>query len=359
MSKNTLTRNTAGFVALIVVAVIIVAAGVAALLLVPTVANAASITSASTAADGDDATGVSIRLLPDPAADPSDPRAATRVLAKLAPGASASRQVEVQNTSTVERNVSVYAGAATVGDGAFVAGEQGAENELTGWMTFSPAEVELAPGESAEVDVSIDVPADAFEGEHYAAMWAEVRSDMNTDTNVITANRVGTRVYVTVGAGNGAAPDFTIDSLTASRGTAGEPIVAADVTNIGGGAIDLTGALTLTDGPGGLSVGPVDALTGTTLAPGESGSVTIVLDPELPDGPWTASLTLATGLVTHDSVAPVTFPDAGVGETTEASEASAISLPVIIAIAVAAVIAIVALTFWLRHRRIAYARGRG
>ncbi|MBW3590879.1 MAG: hypothetical protein KY393_03355, partial [Actinobacteria bacterium] len=60
--------------------------------------------------------------------------------------------------------------------------------------------------------------------------------------------------------------------------------MTAEVRNTGGRALDLTGELTLTDGPGGLSGGPFPAELGTTLPVDGAAAVTVVLDEQLPDG---------------------------------------------------------------------------
>ena len=75
----------------------------------------------------------------------------------------------------------------------------------------------------------------------------------------------------------------------------------------------------LSDGPGGLSAGPFDANLGTTLATGATGPVTVHLDERLPAGPWTARITLRSGLVERSAHATVTFPVAGAGPAVRAT----------------------------------------
>jgi hypothetical protein len=87
--------------------------------------------------------------------------------------------------------------------------------------------------------------------------------------------------------------------------------VTAEVVNVGGRAIDMSGQLVLTDGPGSLSAGPFAAELGTTLAPGATAPVTIVLDGSLPDGPWHAKLDLRSGLLERTAEADLTFPERG------------------------------------------------
>jgi len=259
--------------------------------------------------------GVGIQLLSVSASLQSDPRAQTYIVDNLAPGSTIERSVRVSNKSTTPQIVSVYSGAATVSEGAFHVGEGRDTNELSGWAVPSLPEVPLEPGATADLTVTISVPADAAEGEQYAALWAEVKSEVDASTSVITANRAGIRMYVSVGAGNGPAAGFTIDSVTAARDDTGAPEVRAAVTNTGGRAVDIRGELSLTDGPGSLSAGPFDITETTTLAPGESGEVSVTLDDALPNGPWDATLTLTSGLLSEEASATITFPDAGTGDT--------------------------------------------
>jgi hypothetical protein len=88
-------------------------------------------------------------------------------------------------------------------------------------------------------------------------------------------------------------------------------MVLAAVQNTGGRALDLVGALELSAGPGGVRAGPFAASLGTTLAIGDAGSVTILLDRTLPDGPWDAAVTLRSGLLERRAGATISFPDAG------------------------------------------------
>lgn len=221
----------------------------------------------------------------------------------------------MQNNSAAAQSVRIYAGAARIQEGSFVGDNDPAVNELTTWTSVDRPQVELQPGESADVLVTIDVPAGASEAEQYAAVWAEVRSAPAEGTNVVQASRVGIRIYLSVGPGNGAPADFRITSLTASRDVQGNPQVSAVVSNTGGRALDITGELTLSKGPGGISAGPFGAQKAVTLLPERDGTVVTTLDPELPNGPWNAQLRLKSGLVEHEAAVSITFPDAGPGET--------------------------------------------
>ena len=138
----------------------------------------------------------------------------------------------------------------------------------------------------------------------YAAIWAEIS---NGAAGVSLVNRVGLRMYVDVG-GDNPAPTSFLDSLTAVRGSDGRPGVSAQVHNDGGRALDISGTVSLSDGPGSLSAGPFPAQVGSTLAPGQSLSVMIPLDRQLPDGPWQVSLTLRSGLTEKTAQGRIQFP---------------------------------------------------
>ncbi|WEO75918.1 hypothetical protein BJQ94_11055 [Cryobacterium sp. SO2] len=250
-----------------------------------------------------------------PVGTQSDSRARAYIVDRLAPGTTIERRIEVQNNTEIDQAVRVYSGAAHIDGGVFTGEADPATNDITSWTSLDQPELELAPGESAMVLVTIAVPLDAAEGEQYAAVWAEVRAPSTDGSPIVQATRAGIRIYLSVGPGNGVAADFSVDQLTAGRDADGRPTLAAQVTNTGGRALDVTGDLTLADGPAGLAAGPFTVPQATTIAPGGSEKVLFTLDAELPNGPWDATLALKSGLVEREASATITFPDAGVGET--------------------------------------------
>ncbi len=60
--------------------------------------------------------------------------------------------------------------------------------------------------------------------------------------------------------------------MTGSRSATGQPSLVVRVVDTGGRAVDLSGTLRLTGGPGGSSAGPFLAQRVVTLAPGQSGN---------------------------------------------------------------------------------------
>jgi hypothetical protein len=115
------------------------------------------------------------------------------------------------------------------------------------------------------------------------------------------------------------------------------------------------GTLELSGGPGGLSAGPFPASLGTTVAIGATESVTIVLDKQVPAGPWEAGLTLHSGLLERRAQATITFPDAGSSPPVETKAPESGWLYVAVAVLVVLLLGAAA---WLqlryrRRRRIA------
>lgn len=172
---------------------------------------------------------------------------------------------------------------------------------------MSPSSLVVPPGERAPAEVEIRVPPDASPGERYGVVLAEAPPVDTTSGSV--APRVGIRIYLSVGEGNEPASNFVVDSLRAGREETGESVVLARVENTGGRALDMRGELSLEDGPGGLSAGPFPAQLGTTIGIGESSEVRVALDPEIPNGPWVARLTLQSGELAREVEAEITFPE--------------------------------------------------
>jgi hypothetical protein len=166
----------------------------------------------------------------------------------------------------------------------------------------------LAPGGEALDTLTINVPGSASSGERYAVVWAAVSAPPAAAGGITLVNRVGVRMYLSIGPGGAPASNFTIGSLTAERSATGAALVVANVHNNGQSTLDLSGSLTLSKGPGGLHTDPSTATLGTVLAPGVSEPVTVQLASELPRGPWRADLSLTSGLLQRSAVATITFP---------------------------------------------------
>lgn len=307
----------------------------------------------ATAAQEEPAGGIGLRLLDAPVTTRDDPRARIYIVDHLPPGTVIERRVEVTNTTGKAQAVVLYAAGATIDDGTFVGSPGRALNDLASWTSVSPGTTTVPAGGTTTTLVTIAVPGDAAPGEQYAVVWAEARSAPADGGGVVQVNRVGIRLYVSVGAGGAPANDFEIETLTAERSADGAPVVSATVHNTGGRALDMTGTLTLTNGPGGLTAGPFPAEVGSTLAIGETESVRITLDARLPDGPWDAVVHLKSGLTERSASATITFPVTGAAAPVTVTKSSAGPPWALILVAVgvlAALVGAAGLWFLLRTR---------
>ncbi|WP_422664813.1 hypothetical protein [Acrocarpospora corrugata] len=262
------------------------------------------------AEQGSDPGLIGIRLMDAPATRRGDPRARIYIVDHLSPGSTIRRRVQLTSTSAHPQRLQLYPGAADVRKHRFVFAPDRAGNELTKWVKFDRSTVELPAHGSAIVKATIKVPRTAWRGERYGVLWAEAEPAAGRG-NVKIVNRVGVRMYLDIGAGGEPPTDFRIEQLIAMRGVDGRPQFRAVVHNSGQRAVDMSGTLRLTEGPGGLSAGPFQVDQGISLPPGGRGRVVVPLDTRLPDGPWRASLSLASGSTQRSADDTITFPKAG------------------------------------------------
>jgi hypothetical protein len=150
------------------------------------------------------------------------------------------------------------------------------------------------------------VPRKASSGERYAVVWAQVSTPAEAG-GVRLVNRVGIRIYLSIGPGGGPSSDFSISPPVAKRSSGGQPLVVAGVQNSGRRTLDIAGYLMLTNGPGGLRAGPFTVTLGAALSPGVSETATVRLDRHLPLGPWRAELHLSSGSIQHVAAANIRF----------------------------------------------------
>ncbi|MCK9901526.1 hypothetical protein CC117_22475 [Parafrankia colletiae] len=272
-------------------------------ILIPT--TTVSVASAAISTEGT----FGIRLGEVTAALGQDPRAKQYIVDHLNPGTTMHRRVQVLNNTGSPMRIELYPGAANLGDSAFHFAEGRTPNELTTWTSLDTPVVDVAAHSRQTATVVIDVPRDASPGEHYGVLWAQAASPDPEGSGIRTVNRVGIRMYLDIGPGGPAAADFTIAALTAKRLLDGRLTISTEIRNTGGRALDMSGELTLTNGPGGLRAGPFPANLGTTAAPGEVSPVSFALDGQIPAGPWTATVKLHSGLVERTATAVIRFPD--------------------------------------------------
>ncbi|MGW4462446.1 hypothetical protein [Micromonospora sp. NPDC004704] len=306
---------------------------------------------ASAAEPDPDLERIGIQLLEGPADRRADPRARRYIVDHLPPGTVIHRQMLVANNTDERQEIDLYPAAASVSVSRFQFGEGRTANELSSWISLDREAVELDPGEDARFRATITVPPAASKGERYAVIWASISSATDPGANVNKIHRVGVRTYLDIGIGGEAPSSFSIGDLVPARDTLGVPSVRMAVKNTGERALDLTGSVTLSDGPAGMRAGPFDVVAGTTLAPGESGTVLAAFPREIPNGPWQIDINLESGLVKESTSGRITFPDPGkVGKPS--SPLSRFDSPWVLAAgSLAGLILIAVLVFLIRRSR--------
>jgi hypothetical protein len=281
---------------------------------------------------------IGVRLIAAPTDPASDSFARSHIVEHPAPGASVVRRVEISNTTDSTASISVYAAAAAIHLGAFEFAPGHTANDLTRWTSLSQHLLRLAPGANAIETVTINVPRDASTGERDAVIWAEVAAP--TTGGVTLVNRVGVRMYVSIGRGGAPGSDFAISSPTAEHSTAGAPLVGATVTNTGQSTLNLGGTLTLSNGPGAVRTTPIGIELQSPLAPGASQRVTIPLDKRLPTGSWRATIRLHNATMHRSATATITFSAANTRSDNN----------LIVAAILLTLLALTALAVWLSRR---------
>jgi hypothetical protein len=250
---------------------------------------------------------IGIRLLDGPS-NAQAGLARTYIVGQLAPGAKLQRQVEIDNTTSSTQDVAVYAAGAGLRAGRFSFASNRTQNEPSSWTSLSRDTLRLLPGKSALDTLTVKVPKDAASGERYAVVWAQVSAPAAAGGGVVLVNRVGVREYLTIGPGGGSRANFAIGSPTTMRSANGAAVVVAAVRNSGKRTLDISGTLTLADGPGGLQAGPFPVELGASLAPGDSEPAIARLTRSLPRGPWRAVMRLRSGALQRAAAGTITLP---------------------------------------------------
>jgi hypothetical protein len=241
-------------------------------------------------------------------ASSADPVARSYIVARVAPGGSARRRVEISNTTHSAATVSVYVGGASVRSGTFeFVGGRG-PLELSTWTSVSRRVLHLASGGKEVVTVTTRVPEDVIDGKRYAVVWAAVSAPAPDEGGMTLVNRVGVRMYMSIARGGPVPSNFAIGSLSTARSRDGALLVATRVHNTGAHTLNIGGTLTLTGGPGGLRAGPFPVQLGAALEPGAAELARVQLDGRLPRGPWRADVRLSSGRVYRSIAATITFP---------------------------------------------------
>jgi hypothetical protein len=251
-----------------------------------------------------------VRLFDVPVAAAHNPRALRYIIDFVHPGSVIRRRILVLNQETRRAHFAVYPDAARITRGLFVGDSGATRSELTNWTRLQHRTLTLSPGASTLDMVTIRIPRGATRGEHYGVIWVQqaARARTASGTAIKEVNRVGIRIYLDVGRGGAPPTRFVITSLAGHRSPGGQPVVVAHVHDTGGLAVDLSGQLRLSDGPGGITAGPFLEQQVVTLAPGQSGNLVFAESKNLPGGSWHAAVRLVSGITTATAQSDIQFP---------------------------------------------------
>ena len=132
---------------------------------------------------------------------------------EAAKGSTIVRHVAVSNRTDAPVRVRLYAGPAEMQGDNFVFADRGEASEATRWTRVTPGTVDVQPGREVRAKVRITVPDGAKVGDHFAVVWAELSNGEEAGLNVV--NRVGVRLYLTVGAATGGSSSLWLIVLAA------------------------------------------------------------------------------------------------------------------------------------------------
>jgi hypothetical protein len=250
-----------------------------------------------------------VRLVDVPVDEAHNPRGLRYIIDFLHPGMVIRRRILVSDQESRPATFTVYPDAAKIRKGDFVGDAGEVRSELTSWIRVQHARVKLAAGNSVMDLITIRVPKIATKGEQYGVIWVQQSSHtrMRNGFEITEINRVGIRIYLAVGKGGVPPTRWTISSIIGHHSKMGRQFLTAMVDNTGGRAVDLSGTLWLSNGPGGTSAGPFQLQQIVTLAPGQSMPVTFVVPRKLPVGPWQAKIKLVSGLNVETVAATIAF----------------------------------------------------
>ncbi len=248
------------------------------------------------------------RLVDVPVSEAHNPRALQAIIDDLRPGTVIRRRILIANNEPQTSHFAVYPDGARIRNGSFTGDAGETRNELTTWISIQHGRVTLGPDKTVMDLVTIRVPRVATRGEHYGVIWVQqsARAKGGHGVAVTEVNRVGIPIYLAVS--HGALPTkYAITAIAGHRSPQGQPVLTARISNTGGRAVNLSGTVSLTNGPGGTSGGPFPSRTVVTLAPGQSGTLIFLAGKRLPDGPWLATVTAVSGLNKVTASATVDF----------------------------------------------------
>lgn len=177
--------------------------------------------------------------------------------------------------------------------------------DLSGWMSVSPEDFTLAPGQSKDVTVTVKVPASAAPGGHYATVFAQSGGPQTGGAQI--SSMVGSAFLVRVSGRVVESADVVEFSTAQARVIPGQPIeFTVRAKNTGNTHIRPQGTIEVFNGDikvDEIAVNP----EGLTVLPGAVRKFEVQSNKTLPAGRYRAQMTMVYGAGQSISVPAVSF----------------------------------------------------
>ena len=227
----------------------------------------------------------------------------------LSPGENVTKTIDIQNNSGTDQTYTLSTnGFTAVGEDGAATYSPEVSNDLSGWMTFSPADIITVPSNSAvKVDVTIAVPSDAAPGGHYATAFALTQSPNVQTTGVGVRQMFGVNFLVRVAGNlieNASVVEFSMPKARLAPGE--EMTFNARVKNTGNVHIKPTGVVEIYRGSAKVDEVEINP-TGGNILPNSIRRFAVKSTKYLPAGKYRAGLVLQYGASQVIQVPPVDF----------------------------------------------------
>lgn len=212
-------------------------------------------------------------------------------------GESLVKYLEVSNSGNASQSytfvVANLSASGENGDSAYTGVESG---DLASWITLSPESVTLGPGESIDVKLTVDVPANASGGGHYATVFAKSGTSGSVDgTGSAVSFMVGANVLLKVAGNVVERAQIASFGIADSSFDVGETAAfEVRVTNLGNSHIAPTGYVELFRNGSRVAQLPVNE-TGGNVLPNSTRRFEVASDALYLPGSYTAKVSLTYG----------------------------------------------------------------
>ena len=227
----------------------------------------------------------------------------------IPPGKSGSRSIRVYSVAGVAMKIS-----ASVGYGVYRNGEanfdESKETELSQWARFDSSAFSLQPRASKVITIKFDVPESTKIGTNLATVFitgtplAAVKSQGTF--SVPGAARVAIPVFLGVGTAAQIAVNFKIKKLSIKNDN-GNRYAIINIANTGQTPVSPSGYIRVAGYQGGIKIDNPIKIQSSTIVPGESRDLIVLVPEFIPNGKWVFMTELQQGPIQQTAEATVSL----------------------------------------------------